>query len=87
MRGKVSSSISRSRSWDFRIEQKLFVCYLSTNGGNVIISERTRFASFELRVSVVVALWIKETLDKVLVRGVARQFVSKYRRPNSVLFA
>ena len=86
MRGNASSSVCRSRFWDFRIEQKVFVCYLSTDGGNVIISERTRFASFELRVSVAVAVWMKETLDEVLVRGVARQFVRKYRGPNSILF-
>ena len=64
MRGKASSSIPRSRYWDFRIEQKVFVCYLSTDGGHVIISERTKLASFELRVSVVAVVWMKETLVK-----------------------
>ena len=53
----------------------------------MIISERTRFASFEMRVSVAVVVWVKETLDEVIGRGVVGQFLSKYRGPNTVLFA
>ena len=88
MRGKASSFVSRSRYWDFKIEQKLFDCYLSTDGGNVIISERTRFVSFELRVSIAGVVWMKEALDEVIIgRGAVGQFVSKYRGPNYVLFA
>ena len=47
----------------------MFVLYLSTDGGSVIISERTRHASFEMIVDVVAAVWMKETLEEALVKG------------------
>ena len=75
------------RFGDFRIEHKVFACYLSNDGGSVCISERTRLASFEMKVSVAAAVWMRETLEKVIVKGGAGQFVSKYRGPSSVLIA
>lgn len=38
---------------------------LSIDGGSVMISERTRLASFEMMVNVAAAEWMKETLDDV----------------------
>ena len=75
----VSSPFFRSRFWDFRIEQKVFVLCLSNDGGSVIISERTRHTSFELKVDVAAIVWIKETLEEALVNGDVGQFMRKYR--------
>ena len=60
---------------------------MSNDGGSIIISERTRFASFEVRVDVDAAEWMLETLNEVLVRGTVAQFVRKYRGHSSVLIA
>ena len=49
------SLVSRSTPWEFRIEQKLFVLYLSKDGGSVIVKERTKQATFELFVDIGVA--------------------------------
>ena len=51
------------------IEQKVFVLHLSFVGGSVIISERKRFASFEILVEVAVAVWMKEMLYEALDTG------------------
>ena len=78
---------SRSNLWDFRIEQKLFSLVLSNDGGSVIIRERTRMASFQLKVDVAAAVWMKETLEEALVVGGVGQFMRKYRGSNSMLIA
>ena len=83
----VSFPQSRSSVWDFRIEQKLFSLVLSNDGGSVIIRERTRMASFQLKVDVAAAVWMKETLEEALVVGGVGQFMRKYRGSNSVLIA
>ena len=83
----VFSPPSRSSLWDFRIEKKLFSLLLSNDGGSVIIRERTRHASFQLKVDVVAAMWMKETLNEVLRMGWVRQFMRKYRGSNFVLIA
>ena len=36
----ISYSFSRSKLWEFRIEQKQFALFLSNDGGSVIISEK-----------------------------------------------
>ena len=60
---------------------------MSNDGGSIIISERTRFASFEVRVDFDAAVWMLETLNEVLERGSIDQFVRKYRGHSSVLIA
>ena len=79
--------MSGFRYRDFRIEQKVFVLQLSTDGGCVIVCGKTRLASFEIMVDVAAAVWMKETLDKALGRGDAGQFVRKYRGSSFVLIA
>ena len=79
--------MSGFRYWDFRIEQKVFVLHLSTDGGCVIICERTRLASFELKVDVAAVVWGKETLEDALLSSTAGHFVRKYRGSNYVLIA
>ena len=65
----------------------MFVLYLSIDGGSVMISERTRLASFEMMVDVAAAVYMKETLDEALVTGAIGQFVRKYKGSSFVLNA
>ena len=83
----ILSPPSRSSLWDFRIEQKLFSLVLSNDGGSVIIRERTRHASFQLKVDVAAAVWMKETLNGALITGGEGQFLRKFRGSNYVLIA
>ena len=82
-----NATTSRSRLWDFRIEQKVFALYLSNDGGSVMISERTRQDTFELKVDIAAAVWLKETLEEALDNGDVGSFVRKYRGTNFVLIA
>ena len=83
----ISYSFSRSKLWEFRIEQKQFALFLSNDGGSVIISEKTWYNSFELKVDVAAAVWMKETLGEALLNGDTGQFIRKYRGSNLVLLA
>ena len=71
----MSSPLFRNMYWDFVIENKVFVLHLTSNGVSVIISERKRFASFEMRVEVAAAVWMIDMLDEALDRGAVEQFV------------
>ena len=83
----MSTSIFSRRYWDFMIEQKVFALSLSSNGGSLIISERKRYVSFEMKVEVAAAVWMKAVLDEALVSGADGQFVRKFRGIDVVLIA
>ena len=84
---KKKKKKTMSKFWDFRIEHKVFVLHLSNDAGSVMISERTRFASFEMKIGVADAVWMKNTLNEALVKEDAGQFLRKYRASNFVLIA
>lgn len=86
MQRRISAGF-RNKYWSFRVEQKVFVLFLSKDGGSVRISERMRTRSFDLVVDVAAVVWCLETFQEAILANKREKFFKKYRGSNFVLLA
>lgn len=83
---KIDSRAFRNRYWSFRIEQKVFVLFLSKDGMSIRISERTRLASFDLDLEVSAAVWCLELFKEVSYFD-GKKIFKKFRGSSFVVLA